>query len=180
MKLLKVALASAVLLLTGCVSQYNITEKELEGYLNDEMHFEIKQGNQIFGIDLRVNDINVSLGNKPDTMAVSATTIVNVRNPLMPIRANLVTQFEAEPWYDASNHSVYLRNLQLIKVESKPKDIEKAIGSIAPQLMGFLTQFLETQPVYVLDTKESSQALIADMTKRIEVKPGKLVLVFDE
>ncbi len=108
MKLLKVALASAVLLLTGCVSQYNITEKELEGYLNDEMHFEIKQGNQIFGIDLRVNDINVSLGNKPDTMAVSATTIVNVRNPLMPIRANLVTQFEAEPWYDASNHSVYV------------------------------------------------------------------------
>ena len=180
MKLLKLALAGAALLLTGCVSQYNITEKELEGYLSDEMHFEIKQGNKIFGIDLRVNDINVTLGDKPNTMGVSAATIVNVRNPMMPISAKLVTQFEAEPWYDASNHSVYLRNLQLVKVESKPKDIEKAIGSFAPQLMGFLTQFLETQPVYVLDTKESNQALIADMTQRIEVKPGKLVLVFDE
>ncbi|WP_299809310.1 DUF1439 domain-containing protein [uncultured Shewanella sp.] len=180
MKLLKVALASALLLLTGCVSQYSITEKELETYLNDEMHFEVKQGNKIFGVDLRVNDIEVTLGEKPDTMAVSAVTIVKVRNPLMPINANLITEFEAEPWYDATNNSVHLRNLQLVKVESKPQDIEKAIGSIAPQLMGFLTQFLETQPVYVLDTKESNQALIADMTKRIEVKPGKLVLVFED
>ncbi len=180
MKLLKVALASALLLLTGCVSQYSITEKELETYLNDEMHFEVKQGNKIFGVDLRVNDIEVTLGEKPDTMAVSAVTIVNVRNPLMPINANLITEFEAEPWYDATNKSVHLRNLQLVKVESKPQDIEKAIGSIAPQLMGFLTQFLETQPVYVLDTQESNQALIADMTKRIEVKPGKLVLIFEE
>ncbi|MDR8526071.1 MULTISPECIES: DUF1439 domain-containing protein [Shewanella] len=180
MKLLKVAFAGAALLLTGCVSQYSITEKELEGYLNDEMHFEVKQGNQIFGIDLRVNDIKVTLGDKPDTMGVSAVTLVRVRNPMLPINADLVTQFEAQPWYDATNHSVYLRNLQLVKVESKPKDIEKAIGSIAPQLMGFLTQFLETQPVYVVDMKESKQALVADMTKRIEVKPGKLVLVFDE
>ncbi|GIU18878.1 MULTISPECIES: DUF1439 domain-containing protein [unclassified Shewanella] len=180
MKSLKVALTSALLLLTGCVSQYSITETELETYLNDEMHFEVKQGNKIFGVDLRVNDIEVTLGEKPDTMAVSAVTIVKVRNPLMPINANLVTEFEAEPWYDATNNSVHLRNLQLVKVESKPQDIEKAIGSIAPQLMGFLTQFLETQPVYVLDTKESNQALIADMTKRIEVKPGKLVLIFEE
>ncbi|ABV85552.1 DUF1439 domain-containing protein [Shewanella pealeana] len=180
MKLLKVALTSALLLLTGCVSQYSITEKELETYLNDEMHFEVKQGNKIFGVELHVNDIKVTLGEKPDTMAVSAVTIVNVRNPLMPINANLVTEFEAEPWYDATDNSVHLRNLQLVKVESKPQDIEKAIGSIAPELMRFLTQFLETQPVYVLDTKESNQALIADITKRIEVKPGKLVLIFEE
>jgi hypothetical protein len=180
MKFINIALCSLLLLLTGCVSQYSITEKELEGYLSDEMHFEIKQGNQIFGIELRVNDIDVTLGEKADTMAVTASTRVKVRNPMLPISADITAKFEAQPWYDASNHSVYLRNLNLVKVESQPKDIEKAIGSIAPQLMGFLTQFLETQPVYVLDTQESNQALIAEMTKRIEVKPGKLVLVFDE
>ncbi|ACJ28808.1 Conserved hypothetical protein [Shewanella piezotolerans WP3] len=180
MKMLKITLCALSLLLTGCVSQYSITESELEGYLSDEMHFEINQGNQIFGIELKVNDIDVTLGAKPNTMSVMASTLVKVRNPMLPISADLTAEFEAEPWYDASNQSVYLRNLNLVKVESKPKDIEKAIGSIAPQLMGFLTQFLETQPVYVLDTKESNQALIAEMTKRIEVKPGKLVLVFDE
>jgi len=180
MKFIKIALSSLLLVLTGCVSQYSITATELEGYLSDEMHFEIKQGNQIFGIELKVNNIEVTLGEKPDTMAVAASTRIQVRNPFLPISADLTAKFEAQPWYDASNHSVYLRKLILVKVESQPKDIEKAIGSIAPQLMGFLTQFLETQPVYVLDTQESNQAFIAEMTKRIEVQPGKLVLVFDD
>ncbi|WOT05109.1 DUF1439 domain-containing protein [Shewanella youngdeokensis] len=180
MKILNITLCSLLLLLTGCVSQYSITEKELEGYLSDEMHFEIKEGNQVFGIELKVNDIDVILGRKANTMSVTAATLVKVRNPLLPISADLTATFEAQPWYDASNHSVYLRNLNLVRFESEPKHIEKAIGSIAPQLMGFLTQFLETQPVYVLDTKKSNQALMAEMTKRIDVKPGKLVLVFDE
>ncbi len=169
-----------LLLLSGCVSQYSITEKELEGYLSDEIHFEVKEGNQLFGIEMRINNIDVNLGHKVDTMSVTADSIVKVRNPLVPFKAKMKTTFEAEPWYDADSHSVYLKQLRLVSIESNPKDIEKAVKQVAPQMMGFLTHFLETQPVYILDTSESNQALIAEMTKRIEVKPGKLKLIFDE
>ncbi|WP_394390979.1 DUF1439 domain-containing protein [Shewanella woodyi] len=180
MKLLSYIMPLTLLLLSGCVSQYSITEKELEGYLSDEIHFEVKEGNQLFGIEMRINNIDVNLGHKVDTMSVTADSIVKVRNPLVPFKAKMKTTFEAEPWYDADSHSVYLKQLRLVSIESNPKDIEKAVKQVAPQMMGFLTHFLETQPVYILDTSESNQALIAEMTKRIEVKPGKLKLIFDE
>ncbi|MCL1090380.1 DUF1439 domain-containing protein [Shewanella profunda] len=167
-------------LLGGCVSQYSISEREMEQYLSKEIHFEVKQGNQLVGTEVRINDISVRLGEKPDTMSVSAAAQVSIKNPIFPLSAKLTTTFEAKPWYDSTTHSVYLRQLKLVKVESTPKDIEKAITSIAPQVMQFLTHFLETQPVYVLDIKESNQALIAEMTKRIEVVPGKLILQFQE
>ena len=180
MKRLSFTLSFVLLFLTGCVSQYSITESELEDYLSDEIHFEIKEGNQLFGIDMRINNIEVKLGHKADIMAVSATSVIKVRNPLMPFKAELETTFEAKPWYDAANHSVYLKDLKLVEIKSSPKDFDKAIQQFSPQLMRFLTQFLETQPVYVLDTNESNQALIAEMTKRIQVQPGKLQLIFDE
>ncbi|GGI90522.1 hypothetical protein GCM10007978_30180 [Shewanella hanedai] len=180
MKLLSCMLPLTMLLLTGCVSQYSITEEELEGYLSDEIHFEVKEGNQLFGIEMRINNIDVELGHKADTMSVTADSVIKIKNPLVPFKANMKTTFEAEPWYDAQSHSVYLKQLTLVSIESDPKDIEKAVKQVAPQMMGFLTNFLETQPVYVLDTSESNQALIADMTKQIKVEPGKLKLIFDE
>ncbi|WP_434086691.1 DUF1439 domain-containing protein [Shewanella mesophila] len=180
MPIIRLTLVSVLLLLTGCVSQYSITEQELTNYLNNEIHFETKQGNQLFGIEMKINNVEVTLGQQAETMGIMAYSTIKVRNPLMPLKAKLIVKFEAKPWYDAVTHSVYLNQLNLVKVESTPKDIEKAITPIAPQVMQFLTHFLETQPVYVLDVKESNQALIAEMTKRIEVVPGKLKLIFKD
>ncbi|ABI70051.1 DUF1439 domain-containing protein [Shewanella frigidimarina] len=167
-----------LLLLTGCASQYSITESEIEQYLNKDMHFEVKQGNKLIGVSLKLNDMQVVLGAKPNTMAVTAATMITVNNPLLPIHAKLKTTFEAVPWYDSNTKSVYLRQLTLVKVESEPADIERYISQATPQLMGFLRNYLENQPVYTLDTRDSNQALMAKMTKEIAVQQGKLVVKF--
>ncbi|MGL4746345.1 MAG: DUF1439 domain-containing protein, partial [Shewanella sp.] len=104
-------------LLGGCVTQYSISEREMEQYLSKEIHFEVKQGNQLIGAEVRINDISVRLGEKPDTMSVSAATQVSITNPIFPLKAQLSTTFEAKPWYDSATHSVYLRQLELVKVE---------------------------------------------------------------
>ena len=111
-------------------------------------------------------------------MSVSASTKVSINNPIFPLNAKLTTTFEAKPWYDSATHSIYLRQLELVKVESTPKDIERAMSSATPQVMGYLRQFLENQPVYVLDTQDSNQALMAKMAESLQVAPGKLVLKF--
>ncbi|PTA48447.1 DUF1439 domain-containing protein [Shewanella morhuae] len=177
-KLSRTICLGLTVLLGGCASQYSITEREMEQYLSKEIHFEVKQGNQLVGIDVLINDISVKLGQKPDTMSISASTKVSINNPIFPLSAKLTTTFEAKPWYDSATHSIYLRQLELVKVESTPKDIEKAMSSATPQVMGYLRQFLENQPVYVLDTKDSNQALMAKMAESIQVAPGKLVLKF--
>ena len=177
-KLSRTICLGLTVLLGGCASQYSITEREMEQYLSKEIHFEVKQGNQLVGIDVRINDISVKLGQKPDTMSVSASTKVSINNPIFPLNAKLTTTFEAKPWYDSATHSIYLRQLELVKVESTPKDIERAMSSATPQVMGYLRQFLENQPVYVLDTQDSNQALMAKMAESLQVAPGKLVLKF--
>ncbi|MCG9714426.1 DUF1439 domain-containing protein [Shewanella insulae] len=169
-----------MLSLTACVSQYSISERQLTNYLNDEMHFEVKEGNRFFGIEMKINDVKVKLGHKADTMAITANSLIKVANPLMPIDATMTAEFEAKPWYDADQHGLYLKELNLVSLRSNPKDLEQAIGQVSPQIMGFMTHFLETQPVYVLDTQEGNQALIAEMTKRIQVVPGKINLIFKD
>ncbi|UCX06319.1 DUF1439 domain-containing protein [Shewanella glacialimarina] len=178
MKTLKLIFISSLLVLTGCASQYSITENEIENYLNKEMHFEVKQGNQIIGINLVLNDMQVSLGDKPNTMGLTATTLVRIRNPLMPISAKLKTTFEAQPWYNSETKSIYLRNLDLVNVSADPADLEQALTAITPQVMSFLRGFLESQPVYTLDMNDSNQALMAKMTKELAVQKGKLVVKF--
>ncbi|MXR70664.1 DUF1439 domain-containing protein [Shewanella sp. JBTF-M18] len=169
-----------MLSLTACVSQYSISERQLTNYLNDEMHFEVKEGNRFFGIEMKINDVKVKLGHKADTMAITANSLIKVANPLMPIDATMTAEFEAKPWYEADLHGLYLKELNLVSLRSNPKELEQAIGQVSPQIMGFMTHFLETQPVYVLDTQEGNQALIAEMTKRIQVVPGKINLIFKD
>lgn len=177
----KLLLASLVFMcasLTGCATNYSISQGELTDYLNKEMNYEVKQGNQFIGTKIKLNKVAVILGETPNTMKVITNSEVAITNPLLPLRATLNASFEAEPWYDNNNHSIYLKNLRLVDVQSTPKDIEKIVKDIGPQLMGFVSRFLETQPVYVLDKQDDNQALAAKLVDKIEVKPGKLVFVF--
>ncbi|WP_298774465.1 DUF1439 domain-containing protein [uncultured Shewanella sp.] len=169
-----------MLFLNACVSQYSVTESELTSYLSKEITYDKKQGNDLLGMEMRITDIQVKLGEKPDTMSVSATTHVTINNPLKPFDAKLYAKFEAKPWYDIEKHSVYLHQLKLVELKTDNKKIEKIIQPLSPQLMNYLTEFLSTQPVYVLDTNDTKQAIIAKMTKRIEVKPGKISLIFTD
>lgn len=168
----------ASITLTACISQYSVSESELEQYLDNEVKFELNEGSGLFGIQMKLNDIQVRLGNKPNTMAVTAVTKVSLQNPLLPVSTSLSTEFEAQPWYDASDHSVYLRNLQLVKVKSSPRELGQAVENLVPQLMTFLRYQLEQQPVYVLDTSDENQAKIAELVSEIKVLPGELVFKF--
>lgn len=168
----------ASLTLSACISQYSISEGELEQYLDDEVKFELNEGSGLFGIKMKLNDIQVSLGDKPNMMAVTAVTKVSLQNPLLPMATSLSTRFEAEPWYDASNQSVYLRKLELVDVSSSPKALGQAVKELVPQLMTFLRYQLEQQPVYRLDTNDKNQSKIAELVQEIKVVPGELVLKF--
>lgn len=176
--MIRLLAVSALLLLSGCVSQYSISEGEMASYLNKEIGLEVKDNSGPLGARVSVNQIEVKLGHKADTMAITATSLAEVKTPLIPLRATLTTTFEAKPWYDKQAHGVYLRDLQLVDVSANPAELKRLLQDLAPELMRVVRSFLESQPVYVLDTQDSAQAKLAEMTERITVKPGKLVLEF--
>ncbi|MCF1428487.1 MAG: DUF1439 domain-containing protein [Shewanella sp.] len=171
-------MAAGLMMLSGCATQYSISQQELTDYLNKEISFDVKQGAGLVSANLKLNQMEVRLGEKPDTMTVLVNSSVIINSPLLPLRATLTAEFDAKPWYDKHNQGIYLKDLQLSKVSSSPKDLEVAIKGVAPELMRYIRSFLETQPVYVLNCEESRQAMLANVTEEIKVKPGKLVLVF--
>jgi len=165
-------------LLGGCVSHYSISEAEIASFLDSRLSQDMSKDKVLHSAAIRVNQVEVRLGHKPDTMAVKATSVLELKALFVPLRASLTAEFEAKPWYDSERHSVYLRDLNLVRVESSPKELSRALQGISPQLMLVLRTYLESEPVYVLDTHESKQALMAEMAKRIKVQPGELVLEF--
>ena len=171
-------LSAGLLLLSGCAAHYSVTEQQLTDYLNKELKFDVQQGNDIFGTKLKLNHVTVTLGQRPGTMSVTADSSIVINTPLLPLRASLTAEFDAKPWYDKTSQGIYLKDLQLTKIKSTPEDIEKAINQVSPELMRYIRTYLESQPVYILNTDHTDQALLARFTDQIRVDPGKLVLVF--
>ncbi|MBT1446396.1 DUF1439 domain-containing protein [Shewanella sp. JM162201] len=177
--MIRLLLIGACVLLSGCISQYSISEREMESYLNREIGLEIKDKSGPLGARLSVNQVEVTLGHKPDTMAVKATSLAELKTPLVPLRATVTATFEAKPWYDKNAHGVYLRGLELVSLESSPPELKQLLTGVTPELMRAVRTYLESQPVYVLDTRDKAQGKLAEMTEKITVKPGKLVLEFN-
>ncbi|MBR9728695.1 DUF1439 domain-containing protein [Shewanella intestini] len=162
--------------LAGCASQYSISEREIEQHLNKKMHFSVDQGNRLVGLAITLNDMNVSLGDKPDTISLSAVADIKVTNPLFPLKAGLIATFEAKPWYDKNTKAIYLKQLQLLNVKAEPEELQEHLAVVIPPLMTFIRGYLESKPVYILDESDSRQALMAKLATEIKVEKGKIVI----
>ncbi|GLP95991.1 DUF1439 domain-containing protein [Paraferrimonas sedimenticola] len=177
----RVLIALMALLLGGCASQYSISESELENYIEDKVSFETESvRTPLFATETSLNDIKVTLGHKADTMKVAATSKIKISNPIFPLSASIHAEFEAQPYYDPSQKALYLRQLELVKLESEPRELNQALAQITPQAINFLRYFLENQAIYRLDTKQWDQATLAKMTKQVKVTPGYISFVFKE
>ncbi|QUN05682.1 DUF1439 domain-containing protein [Shewanella yunxiaonensis] len=168
----------AMLYLGGCVSQYSISEQQVTNYLNDKLAKQ-HQAKDSSALSMGFRSVTVTLGSKPGVMAVTAAAEIKVATPILPLRADLQAEFEAKPVYDKSSHSIFLRDLQLVQFKATPAKLQKLLGNVSPQLVDLARTLLENQPVYELNTHNSVQAKLAEMTRAIKVEPGKLVLEFE-
>ncbi|GLS83544.1 DUF1439 domain-containing protein [Paraferrimonas haliotis] len=182
MRRFKQALIITIAILAqGCASKYSVSEGELEGYIQEHVGYETKTvSTPVFRTEVSLNDISVTLGHKQDTMKVSAQSKIKVSNPLFPLSASVFVEFEAKPYYNAEQQALYLRELQLVSMKSDPPQLNEALSYITPQTIQFLRYFLESQPVYRLDQKQWSQAVLAKFTKGVEVTPGYINFSFTD
>ena len=175
----RLLLLPLLLWLGGCASQYSISEHQVQQYLNDKVVKQFKLDNGQMRIETGVKQLQVTLGEQPDRIAVNAVTAITVKTPLFPLSATMEAKFSAKPRYQASNHGLYLDDLQLENVQLSPEKLESLIGPLARQLANEAKVLLQNQPIYILDDSKATEAKIASMTKSIKVKPGQLVLEFE-
>ncbi|MBY5992082.1 DUF1439 domain-containing protein [Ferrimonas balearica] len=175
---MKIWIAALTLLLAGCATSYTVTESELEGYLNDalrkERSAELSPG---LSATMTLSDIAVTIGDQPDRVAIQTRSSVKIDTPLIPLRAQLAFTFSAKPWYDRSDHSLYLQEVELSGVKASPEELEQMLIPLSREAMQFVRLYLENQPVYQLDQQGWREDLLRQFGEELKVRPGKLEFV---
>jgi len=176
MKLFRLLGAGLLLLLGGCSTHYSLTEQQIASYIDKEVSFEQRLAVPgLLNARASLTDIRVTLGRSDDkAMDVEGQTRITVANPFFPIDARVSAAFSAEPYYEPSEGAVYLRNVQLRKLQTEPDHMAKAVEALVPQAVAILRNYLETQPVYVLDDSNWKEASIKQVGKSLEIRDHTL------
>ncbi len=164
--------------LIGCASHYSVTESELSAHLNRQLRSETELvADRLLQATLMLSDIEVKIGKTPNRVTVIADSRLQVKTPLLPLRAQVQFEFEARPWYDRVDHSLYLQELTLVSMDATPEQLTQLMLPVSQEAMQYLRLYLENQPVYRLDQKGWKEDLLRRFGKEIQIHPGRLEFV---
>ncbi|ADN74522.1 protein of unknown function DUF1439 [Ferrimonas balearica DSM 9799] len=164
--------------LGGCAASYSVTETELEGYLNNALRKEQRaELNPGLSATMTLSDIDVTIGDEAERVAIRTRSSVKVKTPLIPLRAELAFTFSAKPWYDSDDHSVYLKDVALSEVSASPEELEQLLIPLSREAMQVVKLYLENQPVYQLDQQGWKEDLLRQFGRELKVSPGQLEFV---
>lgn len=171
--------ALCCLWLTACSHTLSVSESELSSYINDQVNYKHEDGIPgLLYLKAELGQVKVKLGRaQADTMEVVARSQIELQNPIQPFSGEVTVHFSAVPWYQAETGALYLKQVELTKVESEPAELAKDVNKVLPQISQTVRVFLETQPVYVLDESKAKEAQIKAVGKEIIIKPGKIEFV---
>lgn len=170
------------LLLAACSSltQYNVSESEINQYLKDRVAFEKEIGIPgIMSSKIRLDDLTSRIGrSRADRVELDAAGDLQVASPLGSQQMKIRLSLSARPDYVAEQGAIYLRDLELISVRTEPADVGTALTPLLPTFNQSLSLFLSQTPVYRLDGSRKNEARIKEKVEALKVEPGRLVIPF--
>lgn len=174
-----ISLVTAILI-SGCSSyNYTISEDELEEYLDS--HFKYEQRLEVQGLaklTANFDHLNVELGREDnERIAVSGKATMSINSLFKDIDASLTGQFSAIPWLDTKEGAIYLKDLEVDSVTIEPGNFKPLVHPFAEQIINALNNYLENEPIFVLDKHDFRQSIALKLGQSIEVKPGKIDFV---
>ena len=168
-------IAFTALLLTACasVSQYSVSESEIEKSLYILLENETRNLTQGL-VETQIDTLDLQIGpNSRDIIKLSLAgeTAINALFARFPAKLDLI--IEGRPVYDRQQNAIFLRDLNLLqsKVDAFGYQGDMAIASAG--MMQMVRSVLENQPVYRLD--DSRYAWLSKAPVGMSIAPGKLV-----
>ncbi|PJG57862.1 lipoprotein [Aeromonas cavernicola] len=177
----KLCLLSLTLLLGGCsLTQYNVSESEINQYLKEQVAFEKQLGIPgIISSKIRLDEMQSRIGrSQADRIELDAAGDLQVSSPLGSQQMKIRFALRARPDYVADQGAIYLRDLELISVKTEPADIGAALTPLLPTFNQSFSLFLSQTPVYRLDSRRKNEAMIKEKVEALKVEPGRLVIPF--
>ena len=169
-------LGLSVLLLSACasVSQYSISESEMEKSLYTLLEQEMPRLTQGL-VETQIDKLNLQIG--PDNrdivrLNLQGETAINALIARFPAKLDLIVG--GRPVYDRKQNAIFLRDLNLVqsKVDAYGYKGDAAIASGG--MMQVVRSILENQPVYRLD--DGKYGWLKNAPVGLTIAPGRFVL----
>ena len=172
-----------ILWLSGCatlseLSSYSVTQAELESLLDDELT-ELQQQARVAGIPvtMTVDDMSVAIGPEGREivqLGAAATATVSAFGFSYPAKVNL--QLEGLPYYDSDKKAIFLRSLKLLDSSVDAGGYKGNLAPVSGQMMSLINGYLNTHPVYELDTTNTALNLLSSVPLQLHIENNRLTL----
>ncbi len=172
-------------LLAGCnqLTQYTISEQDVNQALQKHNNYEKQIG--VAGLanaHIVLTDLKSQIGrDEPDRVTLSGHAKVDITSLFGPQQADMQLTMKAQPVFDKDQGAVFLKDMQLTDVQVQPEKMQAILNALTPYLNQSLKDYFNLRPAYLLSTDRSkAESLAKRFAKRLEVKPGELVIPFTQ
>ncbi|MYL26386.1 MULTISPECIES: DUF1439 domain-containing protein [Halomonadaceae] len=163
----------------GCASfsPYSVDESTVEKHISERItDFSRDLSDRGLPITLELTSADVAIGPEDrDVAVVDFGGRAVLQAPRIPIDLNF--SVEGTPVYEAEEKAIYIRNLKVLSTNVEAAGSAFDLSPITGTLSDIASQFLNERPVYRLDEADTGARLFGMMNLRIDVQPGRLVLV---
>ncbi|CDH31754.1 lipoprotein [Xenorhabdus bovienii] len=175
----------AALVLVGLVSgcdqfkDFSINEGLMNDYLLKKVHYQKKISIPgIANANITLGDLSSQIGRQnPEKIELSTQAKVQLATLLGTIQADMKLTIKAKPVFDAEKGAIFVKELEIVDYQTTPEKAAAPVKALIPYLNTSLSEFFDTHPVYVLNPEKSkAEAAASQFAKRLEIKPGKLVI----
>ncbi|HCA76407.1 MAG: DUF1439 domain-containing protein [Pseudomonadota bacterium] len=159
------------------VASYSVTDQQIEQVLLKQID-KLAQKTSVAGIPvmLEVNDLSVIVGPEERpvvALAADATATVSVFGLAYPAKVKL--GLEGEPYYNKDEKALYVRSLSLTHSAIDAAGFRGNLAPLGDKYMGLFNRYLDTHPVYEIDTSKAGLGWLATMPLMMKVESGKIV-----
>ncbi|MGL4600155.1 MAG: lipoprotein [Plesiomonas sp.] len=165
------------------LTQYSLSEQQVNDYLQQKVEFQKQLGLPgVFEAHITLKNMSTKIGRvEPNQVILDGIADLNLDTLVGKEHATINLSLAASPYFDHDTGSIYLRDMQLLSATVSPESLDKSTKVLLPYLKNSLQLFFNQTPVYVLDAKRSKEeALVRQLAKGIEIKPGKIVIPLSE
>lgn len=172
-KLVTITLGALLLSACATISQYNVSESEIEKSLYTLLEQEMPRLTQGL-VETQIDKLNLQIG--PDNRDVvrlnlQGETAINAIIARLPAKLDLA--IEGRPVYDRQKNAIFLRDLTLLQSKVDAFGYKGDMTAASDGMMQVLRSVLENQPVYKLEGTKYSW--VNKVPVAMSIAPGRLL-----
>ncbi|MTD39908.1 lipoprotein [Erwinia sp. CPCC 100877] len=168
-------------LLAGCnqLTSYTISEQEINQALAKRNDFSKDIGVPgVADAHIVLTNLASKIGREePNKVTLTGDAQLDMSSLFGNQKATIQLTLKAEPFFNAEQGAIYLREMEVVDTTIEPKKMESVLQTIVPYLNQSLRNYFNQKPAWVLsEDRSKGEAMAKKYAKGIEVKPGEIII----